>query len=123
MSNHRATRPPTSTERRGEPRGRRTVTMTSGYKGNMEHTRPLMCNGGSHARKHQGCLIVALSWLTSGSRCRARLRLSGASALEADNDLLIVAGAILVLSFAVLALRFALPETLRPTSAVTDLSS
>jgi protein PsiE len=39
------------------------------------------------------------------------------------NDLLIVAGAILVLSFAVLALRFALPETLRPTSAVTDLSS
>ena len=29
------------------------------------------------------------------------------------NDLLIVAGAILVLSFAVLVLRFALPETLR----------
>jgi hypothetical protein len=64
MSNHRATRPPTTTERRGEPRGRRTVTMTSGYKGSMEHTRPLMCNGGSHARKHKGCLIVALSWLT-----------------------------------------------------------
>ena len=36
------------------------------------------------------------------------------------NDLLIVAGAILVLSFAVLLLRFASPGTIRPTSAVTD---
>ena len=35
------------------------------------------------------------------------------------NDLLIVAGAILVLSFAVLLLRFASPGTIRPTSAVT----
>jgi phosphate starvation-inducible membrane PsiE len=39
------------------------------------------------------------------------------------NDLLIVAGAILVLSFAVLVLRFASPGTTRPTSAVTDLGS
>lgn len=36
------------------------------------------------------------------------------------NDLLIVAAAILVLSFAVLLLRFASPGTIRPTSAVTD---
>ena len=36
------------------------------------------------------------------------------------NDLLIVAGAILVLSFAVLVLRFASQGTIRPTSAVTD---
>jgi protein PsiE len=39
------------------------------------------------------------------------------------NDLLIVAGAILVLSFAALVLRFASLGTVRPTSAVTDLSS
>ena len=39
------------------------------------------------------------------------------------NDLLVVAGAILVLSFAVLVLRFASPGTLGPTSAVTDPSS
>jgi len=38
------------------------------------------------------------------------------------NDLLIVAGAILVLSFAVLVLRFASPGTVPPTGAVTDLS-
>jgi len=39
------------------------------------------------------------------------------------NDLLIVAGAILVLSFAVLVLRFASPGTIPPTSAGTNLSS
>lgn len=39
------------------------------------------------------------------------------------NDLLIVAGAILVLSFAVLLLRFGSPGTIRPTSAVADPSS
>jgi protein PsiE len=38
------------------------------------------------------------------------------------NDLLIVAGAILVLSLAGLVLRFASLRTIRPTSAVTDLS-
>lgn len=39
------------------------------------------------------------------------------------NDLLIVAGAILVLSLAVLVLRLASPGTIRPTNAVTDLGS
>jgi len=39
------------------------------------------------------------------------------------NDLLIVAGAILVLSFAALVLRFASLGAVRPASAVTDLSS
>jgi phosphate starvation-inducible membrane PsiE len=39
------------------------------------------------------------------------------------NDLLIVAGAILVLSFAALVLRFASLGKIPPTSAVTDLNS
>ena len=38
------------------------------------------------------------------------------------NDLLIVAGAILALSFAVLVLRFALARTIRPTASSTQLT-